>query len=286
MRWVGLSLAVALAGCEPAVLAPAGDVGAADVTILLNSVAIMLAIVIPTIAATLAFAWWYRSSNARAQRHPEFVYSGRVEMITWAIPLLTVMLLGGVAWVGSHDLDPAKPLPSKTPPLNVQVVSLDWKWLFIYPDQHVATVNHVVIPVGTPVHFTLTSASVMNAFFIPRLGSMIYTMNRMATQLNLVARQPGIFPGLSSHFSGDGFADMHFNVEAVTPDQFATWASAAHGAGPALTPQSYAELAKQSHNVAPYGYGDVDPTLFNQIVTQALPPGPGPAAAPTAKAPQ
>ena len=136
-------------------------------------------------------------------------------MITWSIPLLTIMLLGGVTWIGSHDLDPARPLVSKEEPLDVQVVSLDWKWLFIYPDQRVASVNRLVIPAGTPVHFTLTSASVMNAFFIPDLGSMIYTMNRMATNLNLIADEPGEFLGLSTMFSGDGFADMHFNVEAV-----------------------------------------------------------------------
>jgi cytochrome o ubiquinol oxidase subunit II len=278
-RWASLPSLAALAGCEPAILHPAGDVAEADITILIDSLAIMLAIVVPTIAVTLAFAWWFRASNARAKRRLDFVYSGQIEMVTWAIPLLTIILLGGVAWTGSHDLDPARPLPSKAPPLNVQVVSLDWKWLFIYPDQRIATVNHLVIPVGTPVHFTLTSASVMNAFFVPRLGSMIYTMNGMATQLNLVARQPGILRGLSSHFSGDGFADMHFNVEAVPADGFAAWVSASRGGGPTLTAQSYLELAKQSHDVAPSTYGDVEPALFQEIVAQALPPGPGPSAA-------
>ena len=165
---------------------------------------------------------------------------------------------------------------SKDAPLEVQVVSLDWKWLFIYPGQHVASVNHLVIPAGEPVHFSLTSASVMNAFFIPQLGSMIYTMNGMVTRLNLPADEPGVFPGLSSHYSGDGFSDMHFDVEAVPVDRFSAWVDATRNSGPTLTAQSYAELAKQSMSVAPFTYRDVDADLFEKIATQALPPGPGP----------
>jgi cytochrome o ubiquinol oxidase subunit 2 len=267
---------VALTACQPAVLDPQGIVGAAEKTILIDSLAIMLAIVVPTIVATLGCAWWYRSSNTRARYLPEWAYSGQLELIVWAIPLLTIMLLGGVAWVGSHDLDPAKPLPSKDAALEVQVVSLDWKWLFIYPGQHVASVNHLVIPAGVPVHFSLTSASVMNAFFIPQLGSMIYTMNGMKTQLNLHANVSGTFPGLSSHYSGDGFSDMHFDVQAVPADRFSAWVDATRGNGPTLTAQSYADLARQSINVAPFTYRDVDPDLFQRIVSQALPPGPGP----------
>jgi cytochrome o ubiquinol oxidase subunit II len=267
---------IALTGCQPAVLDPQGPIGAAEKTILIDSLAIMLAIVVPTIVATLACAWWYRSSNTRARYLPEWAYSGQLEFIVWAIPLLTIMLLGGVAWVGSHDLDPAKPLASNDEPLNVQVVSLDWKWLFIYPDQQVASVNHLVIPAGVPVHFDLTSASVMNAFFIPQLGSMIYTMNGMQTQLNLHADAPGSFPGLSSQYSGDGFSDMHFSVEAVPPDRFAAWIDATRNSGTTLTAQSYADLARQSTNVGPFTFRDVEPDLFQKIVSQALPPGPGP----------
>lgn len=257
-------------------LDPQGSVGDADKSILIGSVVIMLAIVLPTMAATLAFAWWYRSSNKRARYQPEFVYSGQLELITWSIPLLTILLLGGVAWIGSHELDPATPLPSKNQPLEVQVVSLDWKWLFIYPDQHVASVNRLVIPVGVPVHFALTSASVMNAFFVPQLGSMIYTMNAMRTRLNLIADKPGTFDGLSSMYSGDGFSTMHFDVQAVPADRFSAWVNTARASGPRLTAQSYEDLTKQSLSVAPFTYGDVEPELFQKIVTQALPPGPGP----------
>jgi len=277
LRFGGLIAAFALAGCQPNVLAPKGVVGQGDATILIDSVAIMLAIVAPTGIAALAFAWWFRASNTRAIHLPEFEYSGRVEMITWSIPLLTIMLLGGVAWIGSHELDPAQPLAAEAAPLDVQVVSLDWKWLFIYPAQRVASVNQLVIPAGVPVHFTLTSASVMNAFFIPDLGSMIYTMNRMATNLNLIADKPGEFLGESAMFSGDGFADMHFNVEAAPPDQFKAWVDLTRsGGGAKLDSDAYKELAKQSLNVAPFVYSDIEPDLFQRILTQALPPGPGP----------
>jgi cytochrome o ubiquinol oxidase subunit II len=265
-----------LTACEPAVLDPQGVVGIAEKTILIDSLAIMLAIVVPTIAATLGFAWWFRASNARAIYLPDWEYSGRIELIVWSIPLLTIILLGGVAWIGSHDLDPAKPLASDTPPLEIQGVSLDWKWLFIYPNQRVASVNQLVVPAGVPLHFSLTSGSVMNAFFIPRLGSMIYTMNGMTTRLNLRADAAGTFRGLSSHYSGDGFSDMHFDVHAVPPEQFAAWIEDTRNTGPTLDAASYATLARQSMNTSPSTFRAADPALFQQIVTQQLPPGPGP----------
>ncbi len=267
---------IVLTACQPAVLDPQGPVGLAQKMILIDSLAIMLAIVVPTIAATFAFAWWFRASNARARYLPDWVFSGRIELIVWSIPLLVIMLLGGVAWIASHDLDPAKPLPSNTPPLEVQVVSLDWKWLFIYPSQGVASVNRLVVPAGMPIHFSLTSASVMNAFFIPQLGSMIYTMNGMTTQLNLQADTPGSFPGLSSQYSGDGFSDMHFDVLALPPERFAGWIEATRNTGPTLDPGSYAALARQSINTRPFTFRVTDPELFQLIVTQKLPPGPGP----------
>jgi cytochrome o ubiquinol oxidase subunit 2 len=265
-----------LTACHWAVLDPQGIVGIAEKTLMIDSLAIMLAIVIPTIAATFAFAWWYRASNVRAKYLPEFAYSGQLELLVWSVPVLVIFLLGGVIWIGSHDLDPAQPLASKTPPLEVQVVSLDWKWLFIYPHQGVASVNQLVVPAGVPIHFSLTSASVMNAFFIPQLGSMIYTMNGMTTQLNLQADAPGTFHGLSSHFSGDGFPGMFFDVHAVPADQFAAWIETTRASGPTLDAASYADLSRQSLNVTPFTYRAATPDLFKQIATQVLPPGPGP----------
>src|SRR5215204_4116986 len=251
-RCAALIAPLALTACEPGVLDPQGIVGIAEKTILVDSLAIMLAIVVPTIVATLGFAWWFRASNTRAVYLPNFAYSGRIELIVWSIPLLTVILLGGVAWIGSHQLDPAKPLASNTPALEIQAVSLDWKWLFIYPDQRIASVNQLVVPAGVPIHFSLTSGSVMNAFFIPQLGSMIYTMNGMRTQLNLRADAAGTFRGLSSHYSGDGFSDMHFEVQAVPPERFDEWIEATRKAGPTLDAESYAALARQSMKTSPF----------------------------------
>jgi cytochrome o ubiquinol oxidase subunit 2 len=276
MRCAVVMAPIFLTGCQPAVLDPQGPIGLAEKTILIDSLAIMLAIVLPTIAATFAFAWWFRVSNARATYLPDWEFSGRIELIVWAIPLLVITLLGGVAWIGSHDLDPAKKLASHTPPLELQGVSLDWKWLFIYPGQGVASVNQLVVPVGVSLQFSLTSASVMNTFFVPQLGSMIYTMNGMRTQLNLRADSPGTFRGQSSHYSGDGFSDMHFKVIALPAEQFAAWIEATRNTGTALDAENYIALAKQSMNTPPFTFRAVDPELFQQIVTQKLPPGPGP----------
>ncbi len=271
-----LAASLSVAACQPAVLDPAGPVGAAERVILFDSLLIMLAIVGPTILATLGFAWWFRASNPRAQRLPDWAYSGRIELVTWAIPLLTITLLGGVAWIGSHQLDPARPLASKTPALEVQVVSLDWKWLFIYPEQRVASVNQLVIPAGQPVHFSLTSASVMNSFFVPQLGSMIYTMNGMAADLNLQADEPGTLWGLSTHYSGDGFSDMHFEVRALDAAGFAGWVAATRQGGPVLDSARYVELAKQSIKDLPSTFREAETGLFQKIVSQELAPGPGP----------
>jgi cytochrome o ubiquinol oxidase subunit 2 len=257
------------------ILDPQGPIGAAERTILIDSLAIMLAIVLPTIVAIFAFAFWFRASNAKAFYWPNWEYSGRIELVVWSVPALTVMLLGGVAWIGAHQLDPAKPIEGSSEPLTIQAVSLDWKWLFIFPDQKVASLNTLTVPAGRPLQFQLTSASVMNVFFIPQFGSMIYTMNGMATRLNLQADHAGTFQGLSAHFSGDGFSDMHFDVHVVPSDQFSKWAEDASGAAQALDAPSYQQLAKPSINIPPAIYRLADPDLFNAIVTQKLPPSPG-----------
>jgi cytochrome o ubiquinol oxidase subunit 2 len=268
--------AVTLSGCTEGVLDPKGPIAAAERQILFNSLGIMLAIVIPTILATLGIAYWFRSSNTRARYLPDFTYSGRLEMLVWSIPAMTVLLVGGVAWVGSHDLDPRKPIASTATPVRVQVVSLDWKWLFIYPDQGIASVNQLTIPVGTPVRFELTSSSVMNSFFVPQLGGQIYTMTGMVTRVHLQADNPGTYPGLSAQFSGEGFSDMRFNVDAVPAENFAKWADATRGAGPELDAQTYANLAKPSKAVAPFTYRAVAPGLFNGILSAVMRPDESP----------
>jgi cytochrome o ubiquinol oxidase subunit 2 len=268
--------ALLLAGCQAAVLDPRGPIGRAEKIILVDSLAIMLAIVVPTIIATLAFAWWFRAGNKRARYLADWSFSGRVELVVWSIPIMVILLLGGVTWISAHDLDPARPIASERKAVEIQVVSLDWKWLFIYPESGVATVNELVVPAGVPLHFTLTSASVMNAFFVPQLGSMIYTMNGMQTELHLHADDPGTYLGLSAHYSGDGFSDMRFPVRALPADQFVAWTTATRGTGRALDAVSYAALARQSINDPPGAYGAVQDGLFAMIVSQALPPAPGP----------
>jgi cytochrome o ubiquinol oxidase subunit 2 len=274
MRYLILAVvligATTLGGCSEGVLDPKGPIALAERQILFNSLGIMLAIVIPTILATFGVAYWFRSSNERARYQPEFRYSGRLEVLVWAIPAMTVLLVGGVAWVGAHDLDPRKAISAAAKPVTVQVVSLDWKWLFIYPEQGVASVNHLVVPAGTPISFELTSSGVMNSFFVPQLGSQIYTMSGMVTHLQLQADHPGSYRGLSAQFSGDGFADMRFVVDAVPAQQFQEWVASTRGNGPTLDAQSYADLAKPSEAVAPFTYGAISPDLFNSIMSSAM----------------
>jgi cytochrome o ubiquinol oxidase subunit II len=258
--------AATLGGCTEGVLEPKGPIAFAERQILLNALGIMLAIVIPVIVTTLGVAFWFRASNERARYLPDFAYSGRLEMLVWSVPAMTVLLVGGVAWVGAHDLDPGKPISSTVKPVNVQVVSLDWKWLFIYPEQEIASVNKLVVPVGTPISFELTSSSVMNSFFVPQLGSQIYTMSGMATRLHLQADHLGTYAGISAMFSGDGFPDMRFTVEAVTDDGFAQWVRQTRETGSVLDKQAYADLAKPSKAVAPSTYRGIVPDLFSSIV--------------------
>jgi cytochrome o ubiquinol oxidase subunit II len=276
---IALMLLLSLAGCSGGVLEPRGPIGAANLKIMYNALTIMLTIVVPTIVATLTFAWWFRASNPRALYRPDWVYSGRLELLVWGIPILVIIFLGGVIWIGSHDLDPFKPIESQSKPTEVQVVSLDWKWLFIYPDQGIASVNELVVPAGVPVHFRLTSATVMNQFFVPQLGSMIATMNGMVTQLHLQADHPGDYYGQSAQFSGDGFSDMHFTMRAVSADEFAQWLDGARSAQSVLNRSAYTALLQESQNVRPFTYRTVETGLFDAIVTQQIPPGPGPSVA-------
>src|SRR5499426_4551975 len=264
--------AATLAGCTEGVLDPKGPVASAERLIMLNSTGIMLAIVIPTMLATLGVAWWFRSSNSRARYLPDFDYSGRLELLVWSIPIMTVLLVGGVAWLSSYDLDPPKRIASAVKPVRVQVVSLDWKWLFIYPDDGIATVNQLTVPVGAPISFELTSSGVMNSFFVPQLGGQIYTMYGMVTRLHLRADHSGTYRGMSANYSGRGFSDMYFNVDAVAADRFVQWVAATRTAGPELDAQAYADLAKPSQAVAPFSYRAVTPRLFNDILSTGMRP--------------
>jgi cytochrome o ubiquinol oxidase subunit 2 len=251
---------------QQGVLDPHGPIAAAERTILLDATAIMLAVIVPVIVLALAFAWWFRAGNAWARRLPDWQYSGAIEVTVWAIPTLVIVFLGGVAWIASHELDPARPLAGAQAPLNVQAVSLDWKWLFIYPDLGVASVNRLVVPAGAPLHLQVTSASVMNSFFVPQLGSQIYAMAGMTTTLNLLADRAGTYAGLSAQFSGDGFSDMRFDAIAMAPAQFADWTAAAHRQPQVLDAAAFARLAQPGVPASAATYGTVTPGLFRSIL--------------------
>jgi cytochrome o ubiquinol oxidase subunit 2 len=253
-----------------------GPVGDAERTILFDATAIMSAVIAPVIVLTLAFAWRYRAGAAGAVRWPEWSYSGPLEFVVWSIPTLVVLFLGGIAWIGSHELDPRRPIASTDQkPIDVEVVSLDWKWLFIYPAEGIASVNQLTAPAGTPIRLRLTSASVMNSFFIPGLGSQIYTMAGMTTQLNLLADRPGDYPGLSAQFSGDGFSNMRFDLKVATRDGFEDWIATARKGGGALDAARYAELAKPSLADGRSTFGAVAPDLFETILADSAPGGGG-----------
>jgi cytochrome o ubiquinol oxidase subunit 2 len=265
--FAALAAVFLLVSCRNAgVLDPQGPISFAERLILLNATAIMLVVVLPVIVLTLAFAWWYRASNARATYRPDWSYSGPIELVTWSIPAMTVILLAAVGWIGSHALDPARKLQSDARPLRIEVVSLDWKWLFIYPDQQIAAVNQIVIPTGTPVEFILTSASVMNSFFVPQLGTQIYTMPGMTTRVNLLADRPGDYPGLSANFSGNGFSDMRFLVHAVSASEFEIWLAHTRGEGSTLDADAYSRLVPASSGTEVRTYGSVESDLFERIV--------------------
>jgi cytochrome o ubiquinol oxidase subunit II len=268
--FAALAAACLVAACRGAgVLDPQGPVSSAERLILLNATSIMLVVVLPVIVLTLAFAWWYRASNARAAYRPDWSYSGRIEFVVWSIPAMVVILLAGVAWTGSHVLDPARKLEADARPIRIEVVSLDWKWLFIYPDEQVAALNQLVVPTGAPIEFMLTSANVMNGFFVPQLGSQIYTMPGMTTRLNLLAERAGDYPGLSSNFSGDGFSDMRFVVHAVPASEFFSWLARTRGEGSTLDAAAYSQLARAGSNAQIQTYSSVDPNLFERIVQQS-----------------
>jgi cytochrome o ubiquinol oxidase subunit II len=257
--------AMLLASCNEGVLDPRGPVGKAERVILYDSTAIMLAVVIPVIVLTLAFAWWFRAKNSQARYRPDWEFSGRIEMIIWSIPALVILFLGGIAWTGSHDLDPAAPLAEPTAPLDIEVISLDWRWLFIYPHEGIASLNRLVVPAGVPLRFRLTSTTVMNSFFVPQLGSQIYAMPNMVTRLNLKADQPGTFEGLSAQFSGDGFSDMRFDLVSTDADAFKGWVNTTKTAGGVLDAKTFEVLLWPAKAEGARTYAQVSEGLFDRI---------------------
>lgn len=266
-RWspfATLLLLPLLAGCG-GVLDPRGQVGHGIKTLIIVSTLLMLLVVIPVIIMTLVFAFRYRASNTKVEFRPNWAHSGRIEAVVWGIPCVIILILAIITWITSHSYDPYQPLESEKQPINVQVVALDWKWLFIYPDLGVASVNELAFPEQTPVNFSLTSGTVMNSFFIPQLGSQVYAMAGMRTKLHLIADEVGAYDGMSANYSGGGFSDMRFKARSMTPADFDAWVQKVKGSGQALNEQTYKQLGVTSERNPVSYYGSVAQGLFDTI---------------------
>ncbi|MHA6203747.1 ubiquinol oxidase subunit II [Dyella soli] len=280
-RGLLVPLFVLLSGCSTVLMAPSGDLAQQQRNLIIDSTLLMLIIIVPVIVLTLLFAWHYRASNKQATYDPDWDHSTMLELLIWSAPLLIIIALGALTWVSTHKLDPyrsldrlaaGRPMPADAKPLTVDVVALDWKWLFIYPEQGIATVNELAAPVDRPIRFKITATTVMNSFFIPALAGQIYAMPGMETTLHAVIGQPGEYQGFSANYSGDGFSGMHFVFHGMSDDGFAQWVQKAKGEGAALSRETYVKLAKPSQNDPVRYYASVEPGLYRAILTRCLDP--------------
>ena len=255
-----------LSGCELALFDPKGPIGEQAKDLIITSVLLMLIVIIPVIFMTFYFPYKYRSTNKQAEYKPKWEHSTKIELVIWIVPCLIIVALAAVTYITSHSLDPRKPLGKEEDTLTIQVVAMDWKWLFIYPEQQIATVNEIAIPVDTPVEFLITSDTVMNSFFIPRLGSQIYAMAGMENRLNLIASEEGIYRGISANYSGFGFSGMKFKTHAVDDNGFDAWVAKVKSSGQVLSKASYEALAVKTKDHAVEYYADVDPLHFKKTI--------------------
>ena len=278
-----LAAATALAGCSKAVvLNPAGDVAAQQGQLVITATLLMLVIIVPVIALTLFFAWKYRQGNTEAEYDPEWHHSTKLELVIWSVPLAIIIILGALTWVTTHKLDPYRPLdridaqrpvPAGLKPLEVQVVAMDWKWLFVYPEQGIALVNELAAPVDRPIHFKLTATSTMNAFYVPDLAGMVYAMPGMQTELHGVINKAGVFPGLASHNSGAGFSGMTFKFHGLSDAGFAQWVQQAQTEGKTLDKSTYLQLAKPSERDPVQRFARVDADLYDRVLNRCVEEG-------------
>lgn len=262
---------------------PAGDVAVQQRDLIVVSTVLMLLIIVPVMALTVFFAWKYRAQRTSAAKYdPDFDHSTMLELAIWGVPLLIIIALGAITWTSTHLLDPYRPIERIAPgravaadvkPLEVQVVALDWKWLFIYPEQGIATVNELAVPVDRPLRFRLTASSVMNSFYAPALAGQIYAMPGMETKLHAVLNKPGRFEGFSANYSGAGFSDMKFRMHGLDAAGFDRWVEAARRGGGRMEAASYLPLARPSERDPVRRFASVDPALFGRIVGQCVEPG-------------
>ncbi len=271
-----------LGGCNMEVLHPAGDVAAQQAHILAVSTGLMLLIVVPVMVTTVLFAWRYRQSNKDALYQPDWHHSTMLELVIWSAPLLIIIAVGAITWISTHTLDPyrrlgriaeGKPLAANAKPLDIQVVALDWKWLFIYPEQGIATVNEVAVPINREVRFSLTAGSVMNSFYVPALAGQIYAMPGMETKLHGVLNRAGSFEGFSANYSGAGFSGMRFRMIGMDDAGFNSWIATRKSTGKVLDSKAYLVFQRPSQNVRPGYWSAVDPDLFRRITERCVDPG-------------
>jgi cytochrome o ubiquinol oxidase subunit 2 len=275
----GLSL---LAGCDMVVLNPAGDIAAQQGRLVIDSTLLMLLIIVPVIALTLLFAWRYRAANTEATYKPDWDHSTQLELVIWAAPLVIIIALGAMTWISTHTLDPYRPLSRIAPgkpiaagvkPLEIQVVALDWKWLFFYPEQGIATVNEIAAPVDRPITFKLTASSNMNSFYIPALAGQIYAMPGMETKLHAVINKAGVYEGFSANYSGAGFSDMKFRFHGVSEADFEAWLQKNRASPVKLARANYPALEKPSVRDPVQRFGSVDADLYHAILNRCVPAG-------------
>ena len=280
---IALAAAVGLPGCSKLVLInPAGDVAAQQGQMMVTATLLMLVIIVPVIALTLFFAWKYRQGNAEAEYEPEWHHSTSLELVIWTVPLFIIIALGALTWIGTHKLDPYRPLDridaqrpvlANIKPLEVQVVAMDWKWLFFYPELGIATVNELAAPVDRPIAFKLTATSTMNAFYVPDLAGMIYAMPGMQTELNAVINKPGVFKGMSSHHSGSGFSGMTFKFHGLSDGDFAQWVQNIKADGKPLDKSTYMNLVKPSARDPVQRFASVEDGLYNKVLNRCVEDG-------------
>lgn len=270
---------VGLSGCDWVLLDSKGMVGLAQRDLILICIGLMLIVVIPAIVLTFVFAWRFRAGNTKAKYTPDWSHSTKVEIVVWGVPLIIIAVLAVIVWKSTHELDPYKPLDVAGEPLHVDVIATDWKWVFVYPDLGIATVNQLNFPANRPLAFNITSNSTMNTFFIPQLGGQIYAMAGMRTQLHLIANEPGQFRGMSGNYSGHGFSNMKFIATASSNEDFERWVDEVRSAPDALSFTQFKALAAPSKNAPVQHFSSVEPLLFKKVIDQFIGVGENTAAA-------
>jgi cytochrome o ubiquinol oxidase subunit 2 len=269
-----MGCALLLSGCNTVIFNPKGIIAQKQEELILIATGLMLIVVIPVLFLTFYFAWKYRQSNKKAQYSPNWHHNTGLEILWWAIPCVIVFILAVITWVTSHTLDPYRPLISKKKPLTIQVIALDWKWLFIYPKQNIATINYLRIPEHTPIAFKITADAPMNSLWIPQLGGQVYAMSGMQTQLHLIANEKGIYDGKSANYSGGGFTGMQFKLQSTSKRDFNRWVQSIKRTPLRLTLKTYNKLVKPSEKNPPQYFSRVQRNLFKKVIMKYMMPKP------------